>query len=996
MKLFKKTPWIVGLCVAVPLLVVSAVAYQLITTTYSSQINSYFNFSTTKVVKGSGDENTEYFTKKYANIEDQTAHEEELCENLEKEGAALLMNNNNALPLASGSKVSCFSHSSVDIVYGGTGSGQVSAATAPSLSVSLKEAGFTNNSTLRKFYTGLTQYRRTNAETTGGNIAQYAVNEVPWSEYTDEVKQSFNEYGDAAIVVISRSGGEGADLPSHDYTITTSKGTWSTSDYLVLSQEEKDMLQHIKEYKDSGVFKKIVVLLNGSNTLQLDWLDTYGVDAAMWIGDPGQTGLKAVAKLLAGTANPSGRIVDTFLADNASSPAYSMLGDFEFTDKDARGLDKVQANTPGDAVNKCNSQYMVYQEGIYVGYRYYETRYADSVMNQGNSGSWSYANSVAYPFGSGLSYTTFDYSDFKMTPKDDSFEISVKVTNSGSVAGKHTVQTYFQSPYTSYDKANGIEKAAIELCGFAKTAELAPGASETVNITVDKHELRTYDANKAKGYILDGGDYYFTIGRDAHDAINNVLATRGYTKSDGMDAEGDKTVTAKWQTTNAETSPDTEIFAKSQFNSDYTITNQFDNADPNKYDGTPGKVTWLSRSDWSATFPTSAPTWAVTDKMWKDGLTNVEEDRVETMNEMVDKYYKDAKMPTFNADNGKKAIEMKGKAFLDEGWDALLDQLDYNQAVKHIYNGFHLTAEIVSIQLPNTNDQNGPQGCTSALTQGENGINGMAYTSEDVMASTYNLDLIKDMGESIGEDCLVAGVHGLYGPGCNTHRSQYDGRNFEYYSEDGFVAKKCVGVEVAAIESRGVYVLTKHFALNETEEGRYGLSTWCNEQAIREIYLEPFEGSVTNSKGGVMSSFNRLGVVWAGAHYGLMTEVLRNEWGGVGMAITDCGVYCGYMDVRLGLLAGQNLWDGSCGKGLEGLNNNAAICTALRESIHRNAYSIVNSHRMNGIAGADKVVKAYTPFEIALIALMAVSSVAIVGCGTMLVLSIVKGKKKQA
>ncbi|MCQ2773075.1 MAG: glycoside hydrolase family 3 C-terminal domain-containing protein, partial [Bacilli bacterium] len=780
MKLFKKKPWIIGLAVSAPLLVISSVAYPLVTGPFSSQINAYFGWETSKTVSSGSDEDSEYFKKHYATIDDQVAHEQELCENLEKEGASLLRNENNALPLKNGANVSCFSQSSVDIIYGGTGSGAVNSATAPSLSVALKNKGFNNNPTLRKFYAS-SGYKRSNAETTGGNIAQYAVNEVPWEKYNDEVKNSFKDYGDAAIVVIARSGGEGADLPNKEYTITAKGKTYHTSDYLVLTQEEKDMLQNVKKYKDDGVFKKIIVLLNGSNTMQLDWFDTYGVDAAMWIGDPGQTGINGVVDLLAGNANPSGRIVDTFLKDNASSPAYSMLGDYFFTNKAEYGLDNVQANIGGEAINNCNSQYMVYQEGIYVGYRYFETRYADMVMKQGNSGTWSYANSVAYPFGTGLSYTTFDYSDFKLTPKEDKFELNVTVTNSGTVEGKHTVQAYFQSPYTSYDKENGIEKAAIELCGFKKTELLAPGASETVTIEVDKTELRTYDANFAKTYILDGGDYYFTIGRNAHDAINNVLAERGYTTHDGMDAEGDKTVTEKWSTSHAETNPDKEIFSKSVY-TDFPITNQFDHADPNKYEGTPGNVTWLSRKDWSATFPTSAPVWAVNERMWKDGLTDIEEDRQAIIDKMIEEHYKDATMPTFGKEGDLGAIKLKGKSFDDPLWEDLLDQLDYNQAVNCIYNGFHRTAEIISIQLKDTKDENGPQGYTASLIGGENAVNGMAYTSEDVMAATYNLDLIKDMGESIGEDCLVAGTAGLYGPGCNTHRSQYDGRNFDCFS----------------------------------------------------------------------------------------------------------------------------------------------------------------------------------------------------------------------
>ncbi|MDY4662553.1 glycoside hydrolase family 3 C-terminal domain-containing protein, partial [Pseudoflavonifractor capillosus] len=474
--------WAVMTAITAVLLVVCIVAIP-VTSAFATAINVALNAKTQEIVP---DPNaTIYFWSDYESEEDLVAYEKELCEQIEEEGAALLVNRDNTLPLAEGTKFTPFSQSSFNLLYGGTGSGQVSANDAVSLKAALDRAFGEDsvNPDQWKFY-ATCGYQRVNADTTGGNQSQYRINEVPWSEYSDALQATWSNYGDVALVVLARSGGEGADLPSG---LPELEPYMTDGDYLRLCKEEVEMFENLEALKEQGVFKKIVVLLNSSNSLQLDFVDDYGIDAVLWIGDVGMTGINGVADILAGNVNPSGRLVDTFLRDNHSSPAMQNFGAYAYTNAAEYDTATAQNNTdPG--VAKCNQDYVVYQEGIYVGYRYYETRYEDYVLGQGNAGEYDYNADVAFPFGYGLSYTTFEYSNFTVEDQGDTFLVGVDVTNTGAVDGKHTVQIYFQSPYTQYDKDNGVEKASVELCGFDKK-EIAAGATEHFEITVEKEDL---------------------------------------------------------------------------------------------------------------------------------------------------------------------------------------------------------------------------------------------------------------------------------------------------------------------------------------------------------------------------------------------------------------------------------------------------------------------------------------------------------------------------
>lgn len=935
MKKKKGTIWVVLTAVAAVFLAICIAAIP-ITQGFATVINAALKAQTQKVVAQDGAEI--FYWSSYENEEDLVADEYQLCRDIEGEGAALLLNKNNALPLEKGVKITPFSQSAFNLLYGGTGSGSMNADEATSLRTAL-ETVFgegTVNTDQWKFYASA-GYKRVNAATTGGNQGQYRINEVPWEKYSDALKKTWKEYGDVALVVLARSGGEGADVPSG---LEELKDYMTDGDYLRLCKEEIEMFENLEKLKADGTFKKIVVLLNSSNALQLDFVDKYGIDAVLWIGDVGMNGTMGVADILAGDVNPSGRIVDTFMKDNHSAPAMENFGAYVWANGAEYNVASAQNNTDA-GVAKANRDYVVYQEGIYVGYRYFETRYEDTVLGQGNSGDWNYDDCVAFPFGYGLSYTEFEYSNFKLTDEGETFKAEVDVKNIGAVDGKHTVQIYFQSPYTQYDRENLVEKAAVEICGFDKKM-IKAGETVHFEITIEKEDLTSYDANNAKTYILEDGDYYFTVGRNAHDAINNILVAKG------ANVDGNASLTQKWTNT---TFDKTTYAVSSKTGNE--ITNLFDDADLNKYSGNGGQtVTYLSRQDWIGTYPTTQ-VLSITPEMWADGLIDTEEGHKAIVEKMKAAYYADATMPAVGVSGNLKAGELFSLAYDDPKWDELISQMPYDEMTNLIYNGFHITQAAPSIGLPGTLDENGPQGFTASLM---GGASAMAYTSEDVMAATYNRELIEKMGSCIGEDFLhateagAATVYaGLYGPGANIHRTPYSGRNFEYYSEDGWVAGEVAAIEVAAICSKGVVVYCKHFALNDQEEGRYGIATWANEQAIRELYLEGFEGAVKDGGGSVMSSFNRVGAVWSGANHGLMTGILRDEWGLEGGAITDCSVYAIYMDYRYGVLAGQDLWDGY-GMGmssLDGLDNDPAIVTAVQKAAKNIAYNYTHSHAMN-------------------------------------------------
>ena len=878
------------------------------------------------------DEDAVYFASDFAAEEEMVEYGLTLCRQVEAEGAALLMNEENTLPLQAGAKVSCFSNSSGNLVYGGTGSGNIDASAANTLKDALEHSGFRVNETLWDFYLeDASQYLRQ----VGGMVTTEAAttSECPWSAYTEEVKQSVADYGDVALVTFSRVGGEGADLKYADVN------------YLALDRNEKEMMKNIAAMKAKGTIKKIVVLLNTANPLQVDFLkdNVYDVDACLWIGDVGISGVDAVGEILSGNVTPSGRLVDTYCYNNFSAPAMA-----NFTPIVYEGYE--EGLIPSHA-----STYMTYQEGIYVGYKYYETRYEDFVTGQGSAGNYAYQEEVAFPFGYGQSYTEFAYTDLSVTYHRDSdrFEVQVTVTNTGEKAsGKETVQIYAQSPYTEYDREQKVEKAAVSLCGFGKTGILEPGDSETLTIWVDKRELASYDAYGEETYILEEGDYYLTAAKNAHDAVNQVLAAKGYTpeNTEGrMDAEGDSRLAFRWTNDTF----DAETYAVSENGT--TITNRLSDSDINlSKDLEDVRITYLSRSDWRGTFPTKALRLTLT-KALRAKLQDVQ---------YVASESDQTEMPVLGAENGLKLYDMIGLDYEDPKWEELLDQMSFDEMVSLIGDSFHWTMPVVSVQAPATRDENGPQGLTASLfkagnQEGKTALVATAFTSEDVMAATFNREILYEIGRVIGNNCLAAGVACLYGPGNNIHRTPYGGRNFEYYSEDAYLSGEMSKEEVRAMEEKGIFVVMKHFALNDCEQDRIGLGVWLSEQAAREIYLKAFQAPVEEADAGLMVAYTRWGAVWSGGNRGLMQKIVREEWGKQGLIITD-NVLTTYVNGVDGLLAGGvSTFDAMLPyviKQLPAYEKDPVVVAAMREACHQNLYSIANSAGMNGV-GEDTRVK---------------------------------------
>ncbi len=930
---------------------------------YSQIINMVLGVEGSKVI---GDEGITYFEPDYTS-DQQVDEGQKVVESVVANGAVLLMNKDNALPLKSGDKITLASINSSKFVYGGTGSGGMNTDGVDSLKDALEKDGFEVNPTMWSFYTegAGKEYGRILASGSLNNYifenSEFKVNEVPVSKYSSNEWDSIKNYGDAAVVVFSRVCGEGADLPW--YGAGDADGN-----ILQLSKDEKDLLAKLSELKANGSLKKIVVLLNAANAIELDFLNPdicgvdYGIDACMWIGEVGQ-GISAVGKLLNGTVNPSGKLVDTYCYDNLTSPALQNAHATSYTNSKSKGLSFSEGN---------NEYYVAYQEGIYVGYRYYETRYEDVVMGTENVGEYDYASTVAYPFGYGLSYSDISYESIAMEEDGDNLKFTVNVSNSSNVDGREAVQIYMQSPYTDYDKLNGVEKASVELAGFTKV-DVPAGGSAVAEITVPKTELRAYDANTAGTYILDAGDYYFTSANGSHEALNNILAAKDYTVENGMTSDGNRDMVCQYNVP----VQDNTVFATAITGNE--IQNQLDHADLNRREGDNGDgIVYLTRSDWEGTMPVANITNGSYEAAYK---MSASDDMVAQMNEVYTKNT-DGEMPVVGKEGNLNlaqfvgvpidgSIEIDGETYT---WDNLVDQVSFNEMAKLIGQTYHSTAPVASVSKPATKDENGPQGITATLTGGGSST---SYTSEDLMAASFDAEVATAVGRSMGNDCLLANgkaYSGIYGPGVNIHRTPYSGRNFEYYSEDPFISGKICAAEVSGIQSKGVYVYLKHFALNDQETARDGICVWTNEQAARELYLQAFEYPVVEASAYcVMTGFNRLGCVWAGGDYGLITGILRGEWGMPGFVLTDFSNNNNYMDVLNGLMAGGDGWD--CNDGakwtqkLVEYKDDPTVVAAMKEATKHILYTTANSNAMNGVSANMQVVEVTTWWQILIIVL---------------------------
>ncbi|MGN0813793.1 MAG: glycoside hydrolase family 3 C-terminal domain-containing protein [Candidatus Coproplasma sp.] len=975
-KIFKRKLW-EGLSVGCASLFVLTVGGYSIADSQRGSINSALNIDTS-VIERSDDPAYQYFSSDYKDKQysELQAYYSSVAEEVEGEGLVLLKNDNNALPLSSGEKVSTVLSGSVNFGYISSGSSASSGGSYDTLKDALSAVGLNVNGTMWDYYKSAPTRKKL------GNT--YLINEDGFDKMTDAAKSSLTEYS-TAIVTISRSSGEGSDISA-----VGSDG--EDGSYLSLSENEVSVLSGLTQLKAQGKVKKIIVLLNSSATVQLDFLDREGidVDACLWVGNVGSEGINAVAKALTGETVPSGKLSDTYAKDNFSSPAAMQLSYNP-------GKSFAQTYVDSGDLNSTQKYYGVYSEGIYVGYRYYETRYTDYVTGRANTGNYDYSADVAYSFGYGISYADFGYSDFTVTEDGDSFTISVKVTNNGNVtgnnfSGKEVVEIYLQKPYTAYDITYGVEKSAVELVGYAKTEKLAPGEAEIVCVTVEKEQLKSYDCNNAETYILDDGDYYFAVGNGAHEAANNILAAQGYTAGNTqnrMDADGDASLTAK--ITVADFNGEDYAVSTGEAGSRYaksthtgaTVTNALGDADLNKFVGE-DTVTYVSRNDWTGTMPVSAVNLTATSAI-KQGLESnkdIEEDE-------------DAEMPVYGAKNGLTLQMLRGKDYDDPMWDELLDQMSFGDQSYLITTGQMATVVISSVSKPDTKEGDGPTGYSDS--QG-----GLSFPSEGIWASTFNDELIEKVGDALAEECLYHGLTGLYANGVNIHRMPFGGRSHEYFSEDPYLTGSAAAAEIIGMQSKGVIANVKHFAFNDEEAQRNGIGVWLNEQGAREIYLAPFEYALSSSEGmgnahAVMSGFNRVGTTWAGAYSGLL-GIMRDEWGFDGYCITDMASSNGasYMTYQDGIPNGTDLYLGSgTEKSLDEFRTNATFCQAMREASHRILYSVANySAAMNGI-GPDTPVGAKTVWwEQALIAAECTFGVLTAASCAMWIASLVLSKKK--
>ena len=909
----------------------------------AGQINSALGTATSKVVSTLAEGETEgyarYFESKYNSIAELKAAGEAKVREVEGEGIVLLKNDNNILPLKEGSDVALVGVTILDPVYGGTGSGAVDANGAANYYDVMTQAGYNVvDKELLDYY--VEKEAKRNA---------HEIGEIKWSKVKKNNGDTIGN-GEDVIFVVGRVGGEGND-------VTVTIDDTLDDDYLKLNENELSILEGLKELKDDGKIRSITMIINSANPMSVGFLndEAYGVDAALWVGSVGQTGIYAVGDVISGKTNPSGSLPDTWWVDNQLNPVQNNFGSYTYADANNFDL--------GTNANKFN-QYVVYQEGIYVGYKYTETRYEDVVMGAPNAGSFNYNSVVGYPFGFGLSYTSFSFSDMQVEKTGEgqqtSYDVSVKVTNTGAVAGKKTVQVYAQKPYTEYDKQNGIEKAAVELAGYGKTAILQPGESEVVKVNVPEYFLTSYDATGTGVYILDEGHYYLTVADDSHAAANNILAAKGMTTENGMTAAGDASLTYGMDYTF-----DAETYATS-YGTGSEVKSLFADADVNRYEGSgDNSVVYYSRSNWAGTVTSGPVQLAMTAQIAADA-------------KLDDSDLPDAtgmEFPTMGESANLQLVNMMDYDYDDPQWDIFMDQLTYEQMAKLCANGLRMTINIDAIGKPLTVDHNGPSGVTQKYSVGENGyavqtndpqkdIKGTCYPCNGIIAATFNDELIREVGELIGEDAMWAGYAGLYGTGLNIHRSPYAGRVFEYYSEDGTLTGLVDAAETLGIQSKGVYVYNKHFVLNDQENNRAGIATWINEQALRENYLRAFELPIVNADAKcVMTAFNRLGAQWAGAYTELLTDWLRGEAGMEGFAVTD--MYDDtYMVKANEVVAGNDIPDNYVGDdisqfaayGPNGTTPNAAVAQALRTSSKRVLYTVLHSRGMDGISSNTQIV----------------------------------------
>ena len=845
--------------------------------------------------------------------EETSAKATELVNEITADGVVLAKDEDGILPVASGSKLNVFGWASTNPCYGGTGSGALNTAyPVTDLLTGLHDAGIETNEELSKFYT---DYKADRPSV--GMVAQdWTLPEPNVSLYTDEMMENAKAFSDTAMVVITRVGGEGADLPTDMASVVdgswirrvaqaygSERGTayyngtyddslnegndWDKGDhFLQLSNREEDLLDLV-----TANFDNVILVYNGANAFQMDFLKDYPqIKGVLLCPGTGQSGFEGFGKVVSGEVNPSGRTVDTYVSNLKNAPWWNNFGDFKYTNTEELNSDSSFFDPEGTTPSFVN-----YVEGIYVGYKFYETAADEGLIN--------YDDEVVFPFGYGLSYTSFTKEMSGITNDGTNLNFTVTVTNTGSVAGKDVVEIYSDPPYTN----GGIEKSSANLLDFAKTSELAPGESQTIEFSIPVEDLASYDYQTNGCYVLEAGDYVISANDDSH----NVADSQTYTvASDIVYNESNK-----------------------RGSDAVAATNEFDFAE--------GEITYLSRADGFANYAeaTAAPaTYEMTDEQ------KAAFDNAHTYTEAGYQNDDDANAAdiTTGAKNGLKLVDLRGVDYNDAKWDQLLDQMTIDEMQQTIGFGGYQTAAVSSIEKVRTNDCDGPASINNNFT----GVGSVGFPAATLIGMTWDKDLAYAFGDSIGEMANEMDTSGWYGPAMNIHRTAFAGRNFEYYSEDGVLSGRMASNAILGAQEHGVYAYMKHFALNDQEGNRTSMAaTWSNEQAIREIYLKPFEISVKDADcHAVMSSFNYIGTRWAGGCKELLKNVLRGEWGFVGFVETDYfGVY-GYMTADQGVRNGCDLMLCTTGNDF----NTVTVLTnsskqALREASKNILYTVVNS-----------------------------------------------------
>ena len=991
---------------------------------FRTDIDKFLGTKSTKLVTEDTDGVDLYtFKSDYTSTTDLLHGIQDVGERMSEEGSVLLKNNG-ALPLTKDEtqKITLLGFSSYYPVQGGDmGSSFVENTGTDADTVDMVQAfkakGFSMNQTVADMYEalqptfksevqswgGTIEYNHITAPSTTGVFSSKEPSQAALDGQNAAWKDSMND-NNVMIVTIARSASENGTYQPGTAGVDPTQNLNQT-DPLGLSDDERDLINAAVTAKASNG-GKVIVLLNNASAMEVQEIqDNDGVDAILQVGLPGGYGFYGVADILSGEVNPSGHLTDTYAVKNANSPAAQNFGDLQWTNANP----DIQMN---DAI--------VEAENIYIGYKYYETRYFDTVMNQGNAAStvgsstgsaWNYDDEVTYPFGYGLSYTTFTQTldDLNVDLDNETVTAKVTVTNTGSVAGKDVVQLYVSLPYTDYDKEHGVEKAAVQLLDYGKTAELAPGASETVTITADMQNMASWDstADNAAGtkgcYILDAGDYCFTIGNGAHEAVQNVLA------AEGQDVGGNADKAKSWNLG----SQDTTAFATTKNGT--AVENQLADMDVNYW--LPGTATYLTRSDWEGTFPKTYTDLTATDEM-----VDILDNDIYEINANGD-----PSTVTFGADNGLTLADLKGVSDInDERWDMLMDEITLEECMIRTGFGGTSTKVIESIMSPEAIQNDGPNGIYSyplgqyANTDKASGDPcavdandpNLAYkfgtmVNETVIAQTFNKDLAADYGRVIGNYSLWANTAIFWGIGTNLHRLPYNARNHEYYSEDAVLTAGQGTAYAAAAMEYGVIIAPKHLAFNDTEINRTGVSVFMTEQQARENELRGTQGIVENAHVlGVMTAYNRVGITQDNAHTGLTKNILRNEWGFQGLISEDFIQNANYVVLKEAVLNGVTM---SCNTGdntmaavsekypywtVEAVSQDTTMMTALKQAMKYQNYALANSNAMDGMASNTKLVSVRTWYDNALTAVQIVFAALTVLAAAMYVLDERKSKKQ--